>query len=337
MTAAALGDPGAASHDDGQPMVTTAIDPRLDLFAEIERLKRSRKAIILAHYYQDPDIQDVADALGDSLDLAKRARDATDVEVILFCGVHFMAETAKILNPGKIVLVPDLKAGCSLAESCPGEALAQWRRLHPEHYVISYINTTAAAKAESDIICTSSNAEKIVRAVPPTRPILFCPDKNLGAWLARRCGRKMDLWPGTCIVHVTFSERLTLELKAKNPGAKFIAHPECEEHILRHADFVGSTRRLLEFVRDDPGTTFIVGTESGILHTMHKAAPHKTLIQAPVEDGHGCNACSSCPHMKLNTLEKMYLALRDLAPRIELDEGLRQRALVPLQRMLSLS
>jgi quinolinate synthase len=319
-------------------MTTTAtIDLALDLFTEIARLKKQRRALILAHYYQDADIQDVADHLGDSLDLAKKARDAKDVEVILFCGVHFMAETAKILNPSKVVVVPDLEAGCSLADACPGEALRRWREAHPEHYVISYINTTAAAKAYSDIICTSSNAEKIVRAVPPEKPILFAPDRNLGAWLMRKTGRKMDLWPGTCIVHVTFSERRVIELKARHPGAKFIAHPECEPNVLRHADFVGSTRRLLEFVRDDPGRTYIVGTESGILHTMHKAAPQKELIQAPVEDGMGCRACSSCPHMKRNTLEKMYLALRDLRPRIELDEELRKKALVPLERMLALS
>ena len=319
-------------------MSTTAtIDPALDLFAEIARLKRERRALILAHYYQDADIQDIADALGDSLDLAKRARDAKDVDVILFCGVHFMAETAKILNPSKIVVVPDLEAGCSLADACPGEALRRWRVAHPDHYVISYINTTAAAKAYSDVICTSSNAEKIVRSVPPEQPILFCPDRNLGGYLARKTGRKMDLWPGTCIVHVTFSERQVLELKARNPGAKFIAHPECESNILRHADFIGSTRKLLEFVRDDAGKTYIVGTEAGILHTMAKAAPTKILLQAPVEDGQGCKACSTCPHMRRNTLEKMYLALRDLKPRIELDEETRTRALVPLERMLALS
>ncbi|MCC6671180.1 MAG: quinolinate synthase NadA [Planctomycetes bacterium] len=318
-------------------MTTTSIDPRLDLFAEIQRLKRQQRALVLAHYYQEPDIQDVADALGDSLDLARRARDARDVDVIVFCGVHFMAETAKILNPGKIVVVPDLEAGCSLAESCTGPALAEWRKRHPEHYVVSYINTTAAAKAESDIICTSSNAEQIVRAVPADRPILFAPDKNLGAWVAKKTGRAMDYWPGTCMVHVTFSERKVIELKAKHRGAKFIAHPECEPEVLRHADFIGSTKRLLEYVVQDPCRTFIVGTEEGILHTMRKAAPGKELIEAPTENHGGCKACSECPHMKRNTLEKVYLCLRDLRPRIELDEGLRRRALVPLERMLALS
>jgi quinolinate synthase len=318
-------------------MTSVAIDPALDLFVEIDRLKRERRAILLAHYYQEPDIQDVADALGDSLDLAKRARDARDVDVILFCGVHFMAETAKILNPDKLVLVPDLQAGCSLADACPGERLAAWRRAHPDHYVVSYINTTAAAKAESDIICTSSNAERIIRSVPPERPILFTPDRNLGAWLAERTGRKMELWPGTCIVHETFSERMIVDLKAQHPDAKFIAHPECEAHVLRHADFVGSTRKLLEYVQQDPATRFIVGTESGILYTMRRAVPHKVLIEAPVENRGACSSCSQCPHMKRNTLEKVYLALRDLRPRIELEPELMRRARVPLERMLALS
>jgi quinolinate synthase len=316
-------------------MTTTQVDPRLDLFAEIARLKEQRRAIILAHYYQEPDIQDIADALGDSLDLSKRARDATDCDVIVFCGVHFMAETAKILNPDKIVVIPDLAAGCSLADSCPGDQLAAWRRRHPDHWVVSYINCTAAAKAESDVICTSSNAEKIIRAAPAGRPILFAPDQNLGRWLITKTGRQMDLWPGTCIVHVTFSERLLLDLKSRHSGAKFIAHPECEPAVLRHADFVGSTKRLLEYVVADPGEEFIVGTESGILYTMRQAAPHKQLIEAPVENLGGCKACGQCPYMKLNTLEKVYLCLRDLAPRIEIKEATRRRALVPLQRMLA--
>ena len=306
-----------------------------DVFDEITRLKQERRALILAHYYQDPDIQDIADALGDSLDLAKRARDASDVDVILFCGVHFMAETAKILNPTKTVILPDVNAGCSLADSCPGDRLAAWRAEHPDHYVVSYINCSAAAKAASDIICTSSNAERIIRAAPADRPILFAPDRNLGRWLMEKTGRHMDLWPGSCMVHVTFSERKILALKASHPQAKFIAHPECEPHILRHADFVGSTRRLLEFVRDDVGDEFIIGTESGILHTMAQAAPGKRLIQAPVENTGGCAACSDCPHMKLNTIEKVHAALRDLQPRIELDEDLRRRAEIPLQRMLA--
>ena len=319
-------------------MTQTLIDPGLDVFEELERLKHERKAVILAHYYQDPDIQDVADHLGDSLDLAKRARDTVDAEVILFCGVHFMAETAKILNPERIVLVPDMDAGCSLAESCPADKLQAFKAQHPDHYVVSYINCTAATKAESDIICTSSNAEQIIRAVPENRPIMFAPDRNLGAYLIQKTGREMDLWPGTCIVHVTFSERSIVDLKTRHPEAKFIAHPECEEPILRHADFVGSTKRLLDFVVNDPAPQFIVGTEGGILHTMQKAAPDKELIPAPFETEEGsCSSCNECPHMKLNTVEKMYLALRDLQPRLELDEDLRQRAWLPLKRMLDLS
>jgi quinolinate synthase len=315
----------------------TTIDPALDLLAEIDRLKHQRRAVILAHYYQDPDIQDIADHLGDSLELAKIARDAAEFEVIVFCGVHFMAETAKILNPGKIVVLPDLDAGCSLADSCPPDRLAAWKNEHPDHYVVSYINCTAATKAQSDIICTSSNAEQIINAVPEDQPILFAPDRNLGKWLIQRTGRQMDVWPGICIVHETFSERKIIELKVRHPDAKFIAHPECGGHVLRHAEFVGSTRKLLNYVRDDPCQKFIIGTETGILHTMRKASPHKELISAPVENTGGCEACSECPYMKLNTMEKIYLALENLEPRIEMDEELRRKALIPVERMLALS
>jgi quinolinate synthase len=315
-----------------------SIDPSLDLFAEIDRLRRERKALILAHFYQDPDIQDVADVLGDSLELAKRARDARDAEVILFCGVHFMAETAKILNPSKTVVLPDLEAGCSLAEQCPGDQLRAWKQRHPDHYVVMYINCSAATKAESDIICTSSNAEQIIRSVPADRPILFGPDKNLGAFLVKKTGRQMDLWPGACMVHETFSSQKIAALKAKHHDAKFIAHPECEDHVLQLADFVGSTSKLLAFVQEDAGRKYIVGTETGILHTMHKAAPHKELIAVPYEDRTAaCQGCNACPHMKRNTIEKIYLALRDLKPRIELPEQLRRRAKLPLDRMLALS
>jgi quinolinate synthase len=293
----------------------------LDLAAEIRRLKLERRAVILAHYYQEGEIQDLADVLGDSLALAQAARD-TDAELIVFAGVHFMAETAKILNPDRIVVVPDMRAGCSLAEACPAEQLAAWKAAHPEHLVVAYI------------ICTSGNAEKVVKSLPPGRPILFVPDKNLGGWLNRQLGLSMDLWPGTCIVHETFSERRVIEEKAAHPEALFIAHPECEESVLRHADFVGSTARLLRFVTESPAPAFIVGTETGILHQMKKRAPGKTLYPAPFEAG-GC-ACNECPHMKLNTLEKLYLCLRDREPRIEMDEGLRQRALAPLARMLAL-
>ncbi len=315
----------------------TVIDPGLDLFAEIDRLRQERNAIILAHYYQDPDIQDIADHLGDSLELAKRARDAKDADVILFCGVHFMAETAKIVNPKKTVIIPDLEAGCSLADACPADQLRAWKQRHPDHWVVMYINCSAATKAESDIICTSSNADRVIAAAPPGRPILFGPDKNLGAWLSKKTGRQMDYWPGTCIVHESFSEKKLIALKAKHPDAKFIAHPECEAHVLRLADFVGSTSKLLQFVQQDAGRKYIVGTETGILHTMHKAAPEKELIPVPYEDRTAaCTGCNQCPYMKLNTLEKIYLALRDLRPRIELPEELRARALVPLERMLAL-
>ncbi len=315
-----------------------SIDPTLDLFAEIDRLREEKKALILAHYYQDPDIQDVADHLGDSLELAKRARDANDAEVILFCGVHFMAETAKIVNPSKTVVLPDLRAGCSLAEQCPADELRAWKARHPDHYVVMYINCSAATKAESDIICTSSNAEKIIRSVPADRPILFGPDKNLGAFLVKKTGREMDLWPGACMVHETFSSQKIAALKARHPDARFIAHPECEDHVLQLADFVGSTSKLLQFVQQDPARKFIVGTETGILHTMHRAAPHKELIPVPYEDrSAACQGCNSCPHMKLNTIDKIYLALRDLRPRVEMPEELRRRALVPLERMLAIS
>lgn len=320
------------------PSAAAHVDPRLDLFAEIDRLRKERKAVILAHYYQDPDIQDLADHLGDSLELAKRARDAKDAEVILFCGVHFMAETAKIVNPQKVVVIPDLEAGCSLAEQCPPDQLRAWKARHPEHAVVMYINCSAATKAEADIICTSSNAEKVIASFPPDRPILFGPDKNLGAFLAKKLGRKLDLWPGACIVHETFSSQKIAALKARHPDAKFIAHPECEDHVLQLADYVGSTSKLLEFVQRDSGRKYIVGTEMGIIHTMHKAAPDKALIPVPYEDRTAaCQGCNQCPHMKRNTLEKIYLALRDLQPRIEMDEALRVRALAPLERMLAIS
>ncbi len=316
------------------------IDPTLDLFEEIERLKVERKAIILAHFYQDPDLQDIADVLGDSLALAQAAVKAKDKEVILFLGVHFMAETAKILCPDKIVVLPDLEAGCSLADACPPEKLAAWRQKNPDHTVITYINSAAATKAHSDWICTSSNAQKIVAQIPKDKPILFAPDRNLGAWLSKELGREMDYWPGSCIVHETFSEKKIIAMKVEHPEAELIAHPECEEEVLRHADFVGSTSKLLARVSESSAKTFIVATEVGILHEMRKRAPEKTLLEAPVdpvelEDGN-CG-CQECPYMKLNTLEKTYLALRDLNPRIEIHESLREKALLPLERMLSIS
>lgn len=311
-----------------------AIDPGLDLEAEIARLRVERKAVILAHYYQDGDIQDLADHLGDSLALARAAQAEVEAEVIVFCGVHFMAETAKILNPGKTVVLPDLAAGCSLADSCDPAELSRWRDLHPDHQVVSYINCSAGVKALSDIICTSSNARRVIESLPTDRPILFAPDRNLGAWLVEQTGRPMDLWPGSCIVHEQFSEKKIVQFKVDHPGAPFIAHPECEEAVLRHADFIGSTSALLSEASRSSATTLIVGTEPGILHKMRRDNPGKTFLEAPSDDA-TC-ACNECPHMKLNTLEKLYLCLRDLEPQLELDEDLRQRALRPLVRMLEL-
>jgi len=306
----------------------------LDLDAEILRLKRERNAVLLAHYYQEGEVQELADFVGDSLQLAQAAK-RTNADVILFAGVHFMAETAKILNPDKIVLVPDMAAGCSLADGCPAERFRAWRARHPGGFAISYINCSAAVKAESDLICTSSNAEKMVQSVPANVPILFAPDKNLGKYLIKKTGRDMILWPGSCIVHETFSLRRLLELKVRHPGAKIIAHPECEEAVLAEADFIGSTAALLRYAETDAAEAYIVATESGILHQMQKVAPHKQLIAAPPEE-ESCS-CNECPFMRLNTPEKVYLALRDLEPRLDLDPVLRERARAPLERMLELS
>ena len=308
------------------------IDPTLDLFDAIERLKRERNAIILAHYYQEPDIQDVADFVGDSLQLSRQAAE-TDCDVIVFAGVHFMAETAKILNPDKTVVLPDLLAGCSLADACPPDRFQRFIDDHPGHRVVSYINCSAAVKALSDVICTSSNAADIVRLFPADQPLIFAPDKNLGAYVKRETGRDdLVLWPGTCQVHEIFSEKKLVQLKIRHPDAAVIAHPECEPHILRHADHIGSTASLLRYVTDTDRQTFIVLTESGILHQMRKAAPDKELIAAPPE---GNCACNECPHMRRNTLEKLYLALRDLKPEIHVPEHVRVAALKPLERMLA--
>jgi quinolinate synthase len=305
-----------------------------DLIAEIQRLKREKKAVVLAHYYQESDIQDVADFLGDSLQLAQAAK-GTDAEVIVFAGVHFMAETAKILNPGKKVVVPDLEAGCSLADSCPPEQLAAFQRLHPNAKIVSYINCSAGVKALSDVIVTSSNAERIVRSYPPEQELIFAPDRNLGAYLAKKLNRPMILWSGSCIVHEQFSEKKLVQLAVRHPEAEVIAHPECEEAVLRHAAFVGSTKALLERVRTSDKREFIVATEPGIFHQMRKAAPGKVLIEAPSND-EGC-ACNVCPHMKRNTLEKLRDCLRDLAPEVDVPEPLRSQALRPIEKMLELS
>ncbi len=307
----------------------------LDLFEEIARLKKEMNAVILAHYYQEPDIQDIADFLGDSLQLAQAAK-STNADVIVFCGVHFMAETAKILNPTKQVLLPDLAAGCSLADSCPPNLFAAFKAQHPDAIVISYINCTAEIKAMSDIICTSSNAEKIVRSVPESQKIIFAPDKNLGAYLMKKTGREMILWQGSCIVHETFSERKLIALKVQHPNAVVIAHPECEAQVLAHASFIGSTKALLEFTIHSPHTEFIVATEAGIIHEMQKRSPHKTFIAVPPNEEKHC-ACNECPYMKLNTLEKVYLTMKHRTPEIVMDEALRLRALKPMERMLELS
>ncbi|MFZ6025461.1 MAG: quinolinate synthase NadA [Bacteroidota bacterium] len=309
------------------------IDPRLDLFAEIERLKKEKNAVLLAHYYQEPDIQDVADYIGDSLGLAQKARE-TDADIIVFAGVHFMAETAKILNPSKKVLLPDLKAGCSLADSAPAGPFKAFRHKHPDHIVISYINCTAEIKALSDIICTSSNAEKIIESVPKEKPIIFAPDKNLGAYLAKKTGREMLLWNGACMVHEIFSLEKITKLKLRHPHAKVIAHPECEEAVLAVADYIGSTTQLLKYSKSDSTKEYIVATETGILHQMQQASPEKTFIPAPPDNN--C-ACNDCPHMKLNTLEKLYLCMMYEQPEIHLDETLRLAAKKPMDRMLDIS
>jgi quinolinate synthase len=302
-----------------------------DLYAAIEDLKRERNAVLLAHYYQEGDIQDLADFVGDSLQLSQAAA-KTDADVIVFAGVHFMAETAKIVNPGKTVVLPDLEAGCSLADQCPADRFAAFIAAHPGHKVVSYINCSAGVKALSDVICTSSNAVDMVNLFPADQPLIFAPDRNLGAYVQKQTGRDLVLWNGTCQVHETFSERKLVALKVEHPGAEVLAHPECEPQVLRHADFIGSTAAILNYAVGRPATTFIVVTESGILHQMRKAAPEKTFIPAPPEAN--C-ACNECPYMKRNTLEKLYLALRDLEPRIEMPESLRLAALRPIQRMLA--
>ncbi len=305
----------------------------MDLFEKINRLKKEKNAVILAHYYQDPDIQDIADFIGDSLELAKAAQKST-ADVILFAGVHFMAEGAKILNPSRKVLLPDLRAGCSLSDSCPPDRLRAFKEKNPNHFVVSYINCSAAVKALSDVICTSSNALKIVEKVPKDRPILFAPDRNLGRWVMEKTGREMTLWQGSCMVHETFSERKIIDLKTKHPKAKIIAHPECEENLLKLADFIGSTSALLKYVIESPDSEFIVATEAGILHQMQIKAPGKILIPAPPNQN--C-ACNECPFMKLNTLEKVANALETGGPEIFVPEPILSQAKASLQRMLDWS
>lgn len=306
----------------------------LDLRAEIDRLRKERNAVVLAHYYQKPELQDLADFVGDSLDLSRKAAE-TDAEVIAFCGVRFMAEVAKILSPEKIVVLPDMAAGCSLEDSCPPEQFAAFRAQHPDHIALTYINSSIEVKALSDIIVTSSSAEKILSQIPLDQPIIFGPDKHLGGYINRKMGREMLLWPGVCIVHEAFSETELLKLKAEHPDAPVAAHPECPPHVLDHADYVGSTSGILNFAKTFPGDTLIVATEPHIIHQMEKAVPDKTFIGAPGADGN-CN-CNICPYMALNTMEKLYVALRDLQPRIAIDEGMRVKAKVSLDRMLAMA
>lgn len=309
------------------------IDPTIDLFAEIEKLKKEKNAIILAHYYQEPDIQDVADYIGDSLGLAQQA-EKTEADIIVFAGVHFMAETAKILNPSKKVLLPDLNAGCSLSDSAPPAFFKLFKEKYPDYMVITYINCSAGMKALSDIICTSSNAQKIVESLPADQPLIFAPDKNLGAYINKQTGRNMVLWNGACMVHEIFSLEKITRLKIRHPQAKIIAHPECEEPVLKIADYIGSTTGLLKFTKTDSAQTYIVATETGILHQMQKSSPDKTFIPAPPDNS--C-ACNDCPHMKLNTLEKLYLCLKYEAPEILMDEELRLAAKKPIDEMLRIS
>jgi quinolinate synthase len=323
----------ASSKIHQKGFLDVEIDPTLDLFEEIEKLKKEKNAILLAHYYQEPDIQDIADFIGDSLGLAQKAA-TTEADIIVFAGVHFMAETAKILNPGKKVLLPDLNAGCSLSDSCPPPLFKAFKEKHPDHLVISYINCSAGIKALSDIICTSSNAQQIVESLPADQQIIFAPDRNLGGYINKVTGRNMLLWNGACMVHEIFSLEKITKLKIRHPEAKLIAHPECEEAVLRIADFIGSTSQLLKFTQEDAAPSFIVATETGILHQMQQVAPTKTFIPAPPDNA--C-ACNDCPHMKLNTLEKLYLCLKYEAPEITMEEGLRLAAKKPIDRMLDLS
>ena len=309
------------------------VDPAIDLFHEIELIKKEKNAIVLAHYYQEPDIQDVADYIGDSLGLAQKAG-KTEADMIVFAGVHFMAETAKILNPSKKVVIPDLHAGCSLSDSCPPPLFKKFKEKYPDHLVISYINCSAGIKGLSDIICTSSNAQKIVESLPAEQKIIFAPDKNLGSYINKQTGRNMVLWNGACMVHEIFSLENITKLKVRHPYAKLIAHPECEEPVLRLADFIGSTTQLLKYSQQDACNEFIVATETGILHQMQKSSPHKTFIPAPPNNS--C-ACNDCPHMKLNTLEKIYLCMKYEVPEILMEEELRLAAKKPIDCMLELS
>jgi len=310
------------------------VDPTLDLLQEIAKLKEEKNAIILAHYYQESEIQDIADFVGDSLSLAQQAA-STDADIIVFAGVHFMAETAKMLNPNKKVLLPDLKAGCSLADSCPAPLFKKFKEKYPDHVVVSYINCTAALKTLTDVCCTSTNAKHIIDSIPEDQPIIFAPDKNLGAYLQKTTGREMVLWNGACMVHEIFSREKIVKLKEQHPNAKLIAHPECEEHLLEIADHIGSTSSLLRFTREDESDEFIVATEPGIIHQMKKAAPNKTFIAAPSTDD-TC-ACNECPHMRLNTMEKLYLCMKHELPEIHLKQEVIDKGVGSINKMLEIS
>ena len=309
------------------------IDPTLDLFDEIEKLKKEKNAVILAHYYQEPDIQDIADYIGDSLGLSQEAA-KTDADIIVFAGVHFMAETAKILSPKKKVLLPDIKAGCSLADSCPPHLFKKFKEQYPDHLVITYVNCTAELKAMSDIVCTSSNAIGIVESLPKDQKIIFGPDKNLGAYVAKKTGRDLVLWNGACMVHEIFSREKITKLKERHPHAKLLAHPECEDVILQMADYIGSTTGILNYAKKQPDTEFIVATEAGILHQMEKENPDKKIFPAPPNNN--C-ACNDCPHMKRNTLEKLYLCLKNESPEITVPQAIIEKAVKPIERMLEIS
>ena len=322
-----------ALHKQGFLGVT--VDKSINLLLEIDQLKKAKNAVILAHYYQAPEIQDTADYVGDSLGLSRKAA-STTADMIVFAGVHFMGETAKILNPNRKVVIPDLKAGCSLAESAPPDAFRKFCDQHPDHTVVTYINCSAEIKAMSDIICTSANAEKIINSIPAHKPIIFAPDKNLGRYLMRKTGRDMVLWEGACIVHEAFAIDKLLELHRQYPASRIVAHPESEEHILKVANYIGSTTGMIEYVKHDPGLEYIIATEAGILHQMSKEVPHKSLIPAPTHEDNTC-ACSECAFMRLNTLEKMYLCMKYELPEVMVPEEIRLKALLPIQRMLAIS
>lgn len=314
-----------------QPIVQS----NMNLREEIKRLQKDKNAIILAHYYQRPEIQDMADYVGDSLGLAQKAAES-EADIIVFAGVHFMGETAKILNPSKIVVIPDLEAGCSLAESCPPQSFSEFVKSHPDHTVITYVNCSAEVKALSDIVCTSSNALQIVDSIPKEQPIIFAPDRNLGQYLIKKTGRDIILWEGSCVVHEAFSIDKLLKLHKEFPDYKIIAHPESEAHILKTASYIGSTAGMINFVKEHPKEKFIVATEAGILHKMQQEIPHAELIPAPAKEDNTC-ACSECAYMKLNTLQKLYDCLLNKSPQIDIAEDTRKKALIPIQRMLELS